>query len=195
MPTNFPNAIDSYISPSPSDSLNSPNVPHALLHENVHDAIEAIETKIGINNSSDVSSLDYKINRLINVFRTHRATTAAQGQALTRYYPINGCLLATETTESFVQTKMPRAGRILYLKTIISNTIGGTGQSFTCTVRKNGVDTALATVHASGETGIKESTTVVTFAAGDLISIVGVTSATTGNVNPVAHEVHVEFRS
>jgi hypothetical protein len=34
---------------------------HASLHGNVNDAIEAIETKIGIDGSSDPNSIDYKI--------------------------------------------------------------------------------------------------------------------------------------
>ncbi len=136
------------------------------------------------------------IDTSVLVMRTHRsATSITQAQGLTRYYPVSGCLLAAETTESFVQSKMPKPGRIKCLRTIISSTVGGTGQSFTCRVRKNGSNTALTTVHQSGETGTKESTTVVTFVAGDLISIEGATSLSTGNVNPVAHELYVEFDS
>lgn len=196
MPTNFPTSLDSFISPNANDSLNSPTVKHSNLHTDVNDAIEAIESKVGIDNSNVTSSLDYKVNHQVCVFRSHRSTTTVvQAQNLTRYYPLSGSLLALETDESLVQTKMPRAGRIISLRSIISNTVGGSGQTFTCTIRKNRTDTSLATVHNSGDTGIKEATGDVSFSAGDLISIGVVTSATTGNVNPVAHEVVVEFKS
>ena len=37
---------------------------HAALHGNVNDAIEAIQAKVGIDNSSNPNSIDYKINQV-----------------------------------------------------------------------------------------------------------------------------------
>lgn len=58
MATNFPTSLDILTNPTTSDTLASAD--HVWMHGNIYDAIEAIETKIGITGSSDVNSLDYK---------------------------------------------------------------------------------------------------------------------------------------
>ncbi len=58
----FPAAIDRFPNPGPNDDLN--NVTAALKHDQQHqrenDAINAIERKVGIDNSTDTNSLDYR---------------------------------------------------------------------------------------------------------------------------------------
>lgn len=49
MPTNYPNSLDVLINPTSSDSLNSVTVPHAEQHANLNDAVEAIQTVLGLN--------------------------------------------------------------------------------------------------------------------------------------------------
>jgi len=49
MPTNYPNSLDILINPTASDSLNSTTVPHVKQHSDLNDAVEAIQTVIGIN--------------------------------------------------------------------------------------------------------------------------------------------------
>jgi len=49
MPTNYPNSLDILINPTTSDSLNSTTVPHAKQHSDLNDAVEAIQTVVGIN--------------------------------------------------------------------------------------------------------------------------------------------------
>ena len=49
MPTNYPNSLDILINPTASDSLNSDIVPHAKQHSDLNDAVEAIQTVVGIN--------------------------------------------------------------------------------------------------------------------------------------------------
>lgn len=49
MSTNYPSSLDNFINPTPSDSLNSGIVPHAQQHANLNDAVEAIQTIIGVN--------------------------------------------------------------------------------------------------------------------------------------------------
>lgn len=61
MPTNFPTSLDTLTNPTASDPMDSVTVPHASQHANVNDAVEALQAKVGINNSSDVNSLDYKV--------------------------------------------------------------------------------------------------------------------------------------
>ena len=60
--TNYPNGLDDFVNPTPTDSMET--VSHADQHANTNDAIEAIQQKIGINNSEDESSIDYKISQL-----------------------------------------------------------------------------------------------------------------------------------
>ena len=59
MATNFPTSLDSLINPISTDTLDSPD--HAAQHQNINDAVEALETKVGIDNSTDTSSLDYLV--------------------------------------------------------------------------------------------------------------------------------------
>jgi len=57
--SNFPNNIDSVINPNSTDPLSSPS--HSEQHIIANTAIEALETKVGIDNSTDPNSLDYKV--------------------------------------------------------------------------------------------------------------------------------------
>jgi hypothetical protein len=56
MPTNYPAGPDDFPSIAGSDLLNSPTKPHATLHTNMGDAIEAIQAELGNNPSDGVSS-------------------------------------------------------------------------------------------------------------------------------------------
>ncbi len=60
MATNFPNSLDTLSNPESTDSLQG----HAQQHTNANDAIEALQTKIGVNNSAVSTSLDYRIVQL-----------------------------------------------------------------------------------------------------------------------------------
>lgn len=62
MATNFPNELDNFINPNPNDPLSRPS--HAEQHQNANDAIEALQTKVGIDGSLDQNSLDYRLARL-----------------------------------------------------------------------------------------------------------------------------------
>jgi hypothetical protein len=60
--TNYPNSIDQLVNPNGSDTLASPS--HSEQHTNSNDAIEALETKVGVNGSTDPSSLTYKVSSI-----------------------------------------------------------------------------------------------------------------------------------
>ena len=49
MPTQYPNSLDNFINPTATDTLNSVTVPHSDQHSNLNDAVEAIQTVMGIN--------------------------------------------------------------------------------------------------------------------------------------------------
>lgn len=59
MATNFPTSLDSITNPIGSNTLNSPS--HSSQHTNANDAIEAIQAKVGADNSAVTTSLDYKV--------------------------------------------------------------------------------------------------------------------------------------
>jgi hypothetical protein len=49
MATNYPNFLDVLINPTASDTLSSGLVPHADQHANINDAMEAVQTVLGVN--------------------------------------------------------------------------------------------------------------------------------------------------
>jgi hypothetical protein len=49
MATNYPASLDNLVNPTATDTLNSGTVPHHLQHANANDAIEALQTVLGIN--------------------------------------------------------------------------------------------------------------------------------------------------
>lgn len=62
MSTNFPIAKDNLTNPTATSSTSL--ISHASQHANANDAIEALQTKVGVNNSTDVNSLDYKVRHI-----------------------------------------------------------------------------------------------------------------------------------
>lgn len=46
MATNYPTSIDSFTNPTSGDTLDSPS--HAAQHANINDAVEAVQTKLGV---------------------------------------------------------------------------------------------------------------------------------------------------
>jgi hypothetical protein len=58
--TNFPTGLDDLSNPQGTDSLQG----HAQLHTNVNDALEALQEKVGVDNSADSNSLDYRVSAL-----------------------------------------------------------------------------------------------------------------------------------
>jgi len=49
MTTQYPSSLDVFTNPTATDTLNSGDVPHHLQHANVNDAVEAIQTVLGLN--------------------------------------------------------------------------------------------------------------------------------------------------
>lgn len=48
MATSYPSSLDNFINPTATDSLSSGVVPHAEQHANLNDALEAVQTVLGI---------------------------------------------------------------------------------------------------------------------------------------------------
>lgn len=62
MATQFPEELDSFTNPQPTDSVAA--VSHAAQHANANDAIEALQAKVGVDGSADTTSLDYRVSAL-----------------------------------------------------------------------------------------------------------------------------------
>lgn len=62
MATNFPGGLDAF---GPVPKSQNVEVKHRVRHQNIEDAVEAVEAKVGVNNSADPTSLDYKVNTLL----------------------------------------------------------------------------------------------------------------------------------
>jgi hypothetical protein len=60
MATNFPTSLDSLSNPASSDQL----IGHAQQHTNANDAIEALQSKVGIDGSVDTDSLEYRLSQV-----------------------------------------------------------------------------------------------------------------------------------
>jgi len=80
MATSFPTSKDTLINPQPTDSPEL--VSHAAQHANANDAIEALETKVGVNNSADATSHDYKIRTLESYAISYETAQDAAGALL-----------------------------------------------------------------------------------------------------------------
>ena len=65
MATNYPTSLDQLVNPNSSDQLSAPS--HSEQHTNANDAIEALETKVGIDDSQDPTSLTYKVSTIETV--------------------------------------------------------------------------------------------------------------------------------
>lgn len=62
MATNYPAGLDNLTNPVTTDPVNSPS--HAVQHANANDAIEALQAKVGTNNSLVTTSIDYRVRQL-----------------------------------------------------------------------------------------------------------------------------------
>jgi predicted small metal-binding protein len=80
MAITFPTTLDQLINPSGTDSVQL--VSHAAQHSNANDAIEALEAKLGVDNSTDIASIDYKVRDLISKIYTNELAQDAIAAAL-----------------------------------------------------------------------------------------------------------------
>ena len=60
-PTNFPVSLDSFPTITPTTNEDDTGFEHDLIHNWVMTAIAALQTKVGVDGSADVDSLDFKV--------------------------------------------------------------------------------------------------------------------------------------
>jgi hypothetical protein len=76
MSTNFPTSLDNLDTTrgTTGQSLSNPN--HIVHHTNEDDAIEALQSKVGVNNSAVTTSLDYKLTNASSISPGHKHVSA-----------------------------------------------------------------------------------------------------------------------
>lgn len=60
MASNYPASIQTFSDPIATDTLSG----HAALHTLVNDTLEAVQNKLGVDNDSDTSTIDYRVRTL-----------------------------------------------------------------------------------------------------------------------------------
>jgi len=81
MTTKFPVALDSFPTINGTDLLTSPQ--HSAQHNNVADAVSALEAKVGVNGSTVTTSLTYQISQKAGINHTHTGVYAASSHGHT----------------------------------------------------------------------------------------------------------------
>jgi hypothetical protein len=84
MATNYPNSLDVLQNPLATDTLDSVTVPHHLQHANTNDAIEAIQTVLGLNPAGSYLTIKDRISasEALNGLTDVTITSVAVGNVL-----------------------------------------------------------------------------------------------------------------
>ena len=84
MATSYPNSLDVLINPTSTDSLNSATVPHHLQHANLNDAMEAVQTVLGLNPAGSHLTIKDRMaaSEALNGLNDVTITSAATGNIL-----------------------------------------------------------------------------------------------------------------
>jgi hypothetical protein len=62
MSTSYPSSLDNFINPTINDTLNSTTVPHHQQHSNLNDAMEAVQTVLGLNPAGSFLTIKDRIS-------------------------------------------------------------------------------------------------------------------------------------
>lgn len=174
MATNFPTSLDTLSNPTGSSSLTSPD--HAGQHADANDAIEALQTKVGVDGSAVTTSLDYKV------------TAAAPAGTISMYAglvsPPDGWLLCDGATASrSVYSALFNAVQISKALTFSSGSSAITGTGFSASmvgwgIAGQGIPSGAYILTYNSSTSVTLSTTTTSSSSGSYaISPYGFTGA------------------
>jgi hypothetical protein len=84
MATSYPSSLDNFINPTATDSLSSGVVPHAEQHANLNDALEAVQTVLGILPAGSFLTIKDRIaaSEALNGMSDVTITSVATGNVL-----------------------------------------------------------------------------------------------------------------
>ena len=103
MGSNFPTSLDSLPKPASTDAMDSSGLEHDVQHDNTNYAIEALEAKVGVDNSAVSGSLDYKSRNGSFIRKTATITTSSLAAATTDNTQVlsvgKGCIIVKIATD------------------------------------------------------------------------------------------------
>jgi len=150
MATNYPTGLDNLANPASTDELDAPS--HSQQHANANDAIEALEAKVGVNNSAVTTSLDYRVKQLeINPTYTNEMAQDAAGALFAHANHVNLTAVYDDTGNQVILTGV--GGTANKISQEVLNNTGAT-------IYKGQVVTAAGAVGASGQLRVVLSSNV-----------------------------------
>lgn len=90
MSTNFPTTLDSLLNPGADTAMDSAGYEHDVQHANINDAVEAIQTKVGVDGSAIATSLDYLIKAATDPGHLHSIYAASAHNHDDAYVALTG---------------------------------------------------------------------------------------------------------
>lgn len=96
MPTNFPTSLDTFPTAADLSDDTLATKPHSTTHGNLGDAVLAVQTKVGVDNSGVTSTFDYRIRAIengraaANGYASLDANTRVPTAQLASGTPVNG---------------------------------------------------------------------------------------------------------
>lgn len=123
MATSFPTSLDNFTNPTAADAMNSATVPHATQHADANDAIEALETKVGVDGSAVTTSLDYKTSKSTTLIAPSASVVPLTLRAAASQ---TADLLRIQNSSSTNLVEVDASGRVLVGPTA-DLAVGGTG--------------------------------------------------------------------
>lgn len=143
MATNFPAGLDTFTNPVGTDTLATPS--HSSQHADINDAVEALQAKVGANNSAVTSSLDYKVTALNTSVSdllskyVDKTVVAAKGDIL----------VGTDNDAVGVLTASGTNGQVL-----TTNSSTATGLAWTTITTSSGVPSGSITAFGGSSTSV-----------------------------------------
>lgn len=211
MATNFPSVLDVLVNPTSNtilDGAGNAALSHAAQHANANDAIEAIQATIGVTNSNDTSSIQYKVNTnflptgtIVQNFTPSPSFSAnwlkLDGSAVTRsnYSGISSQFpdlytASTARTNAYTPTTYPAVcyGNGIFVcvggTAAISTSASSSTDGITWTVR------AMPTSAIWGNTGNQDTAKSVVYVAGAINRFVAVGAAAAGGTATNAYSTN-----
>jgi hypothetical protein len=75
MSTSYPGALDSFVNPTATDTLDSTTVPHAAQHDNINDAMAAVQVTLGVNPQGGSATVVARLTALDSTVAGKAATS------------------------------------------------------------------------------------------------------------------------
>jgi len=149
MATNYPGAVDSFVNPTATDTLDSATVPHAAQHDNINDAMSAVQVTLGVNPQGSSATV---VARLTALDSTVAGKAPLASPALTGTPTVPTAAVDTNTTQ--IASTAFVLGQASTTTPVVDGTATiGTATTFARADHKHPTDTTRAAVSGQTFTG------------------------------------------